>query len=125
MTLLPQLTPFRSITALLLAFLVAVPLCCCSLEAADAPARQACCAGGENQGDEKGPQACACKSKEPRDEAKIFEFRLDQVAAMVPTVQDLGYLSQPLLQSEPMAGMSHSGCDPPRLRLAWYSRWLI
>ena len=119
-------SPFRSITALLLAFLVAAPLCCCTLEAADAPARQACCAGGEEKGDDdKMPHACACKSKEPRGDAKNFEVPFDQVTPFVPVVQDLGYLSQPFVRSEPMAGMPHTGCDPPRLRLAWYSRWLI
>jgi hypothetical protein len=120
------LNPFRSITALLLAFLVAVPLCCCSLEAADAPARHACCAGGDKNGDDdKAPHACACRSKEPRDEAKNIELPAHQVAPFVPVVQDLGYLNQPFVRSEPMAGTPHTGCDPPRLRLAIYSRWLI
>lgn len=120
------MNPLRSITALLLAILVAVPLCCCSLGAADAPAHQTCCSSGDKgEDDNKVPQACACKSKEPRDEAKNFELPLNQVTAFVPVVQDLGYLNQPFVRSEPMAGTPHTGCDPPRLRLAIYSRWLI
>jgi len=120
------LNSFRSITALLLAFLVAVPLCCCSLKAADSPAQQTCCSQSKkNDGNEKVPCECACKSKEPRDEVRNFELPLDQVTPFVPVVQDLGYLSRPFVRREPMAGTPHTGCDPPRLRLAIYSRWLL
>ncbi len=122
----PQLNPFRSITALLMAFLVVVPLCCCTLNAADTPVKHSCCSPSENnESKEKGPCECACKSKEPRDEVKNFELPLDQVTPFVPVVQDLGYLSRPFVRSEPMAGTPHTGCDPPRLRLAIYSRWLL
>lgn len=120
-----SLNPLRSIIAVLLAIVVAAPLCCCTLQAADAPARQACCAGGENSGDEKGPHACACKAKEPRDEVKSFDLPAHLAVALVPTVQDLGYLARPEKLHQPMAGTPHTGCDPPRLRLAIYSRWLI
>jgi hypothetical protein len=74
---------------------------------------------------DKTPHICACKSKEPRDEVKSFDLPTHSGLAFVPNVQDLGYLARPEMLRQPMAGTPHTGCDPPRLRLAIYSRWLI
>lgn len=121
------MNPFRSILATLLALLIASPLCCCTAKAADAPARPSCC---ELKVDSKGnsesePHACACNAKQPRDEAKNFEVPHDIAVLLEPVVVDLAYLSPPVIERSPMALTPHTGCDPPRLLLARYSRWLI
>lgn len=120
------MNPFRSIIATLLALLIASPLCCCSASAAGKDAPPSCCemrvdGSGES---EKEPHACACSSKQPRDEVKNFELPHDIAVLLEPVVTDLAHLSPPAAVSLPVAATPHTGCDPPRLLLARYSRWL-
>ncbi|WP_193212628.1 hypothetical protein [Luteolibacter marinus] len=121
--------PFRSILATLLALLIASPLCCCSAHAAEKESRPSCCEAsverdGKGSPDQQ-PHACACRTKEPRDEVKNFELPHDIAVLLEPAVTDVARLVPPVPVRRPMASTPHTGCDPPRLLLARYSRWLI
>jgi hypothetical protein len=119
------LNPLRSIIATLLAFLIASPLCCCTAKA-EVQAPKSCCVekGSKPVKKDKEPCACACKVKEPREKAKDLELPCNVAVPFVPVVQDLSWLAAPVVVHVPMAGTPHTGCDPPRLLLARYSRWL-
>jgi len=120
---------FRTLLATLLAILIASPPCCCFGQAADGPARRSCCEARANSGGKeepgKAPHACACKAKEPRDQVKNLELPPHMALLLEPVLLDLGCLSPPAAVPLAMAFMPHTGCDPPRLLLARYSRWLV
>lgn len=125
-----SLNAFRSILALVLAILVASPLCCCASGCGDgAPERAACCQALPDQDDgqapDKEPHVCACKVKNPRDEAKAETLPVDPGLTLLPLVQDLSYLCPSFVARLPVANTPYNGCDPPRLLLARYARWLI
>lgn len=81
--------------------------------------------GKDSEHPAKSPCDCACKAKEPRDEVKNPTLPAAVVLPFVPVVQDLSWLVPPTPVDLPVqAGTPHTGCDPPRLLLARYSRWL-
>ncbi|MEK7952844.1 hypothetical protein WKV53_20185 [Luteolibacter sp. Y139] len=112
-----------------MALLIAVPWCCCSAEAKEAPGARPCCVEKAHSQDsgkqEKSPCPCACKAKEPSDEVKNPTLPVAAVLPFVPVVPDLSWLVPPSPVDLPvLAGSPYTGSDPPRLLLARYSRWL-
>lgn len=92
---------------------------------AEASAPRTCCVEKKDSGEQdKTPCACACKAKEPREKAKDLELPSIAVLPLMPVGGDLSWLTPPAMGRLPMAAMPHTGCDPPRLLLARYSRWL-
>jgi len=122
------LNPFRSIVAALLAFLIASPMCCClaKAEATPAPAKSCCVekAGGSEKKEKQKNCPCSFKMKEPREKAKDLDLPGIAVELSLPPVQDLAWLVVPVTEYVPVCNTPHTGCDPPRLLLARYSRWL-
>lgn len=108
-----------------MAMLIASPLCCCATLLVDATSLSCCtvnAADGSGQPDHH--EACACKTKEPRDAAKFSKISENPpVPLEAPT-------ELPIVAPRPIGTISlvfppHTGCDPPRALLALYSRWLI
>ncbi len=127
--LLP-VNPFRSILATLMSFLVIWPVCCCTALAEQEQAQRSCCSsaaevapGGQDHPDEM-PHLCACQDPEPREMAKKIEPPVHAAAPFVPATREFRAANPPvplqLTEARPMRT-----CDPPRLLLARYSRWLI
>jgi hypothetical protein len=113
-----------------MAFLIASPLCCCAKAALDTPENSQCCATkltghseSRDRGDEQ-PQACACKSQEPRDAAKFAKAQPDPALPQIPTTENFNFVPRQI-ESSSLIFPPHTGCDPPRALLARYSRWLI
>jgi hypothetical protein len=121
------LNPFRSIIATLLAFLIASPLCCCSAKAETRSPAKSCCvekAGGPEKKEKQKDCPCTCKVKEPREKAKDLDLPSTAAIPLLPEVQDLTWLPAPAVEYVLACRTPHTGCDPPRLLLARYSRWL-
>jgi hypothetical protein len=123
------LNPFRFIISTLLALLIASPLCCCSSKTSASAGRGSCCAVEADQegkgSEEKTPHSCACKSKEPKSEAKTLEIPSDMALLLEPVVQDLTYANLKLAVKSVIYGAPRTDCDPPKWLLVSYSRWLI
>ena len=81
--------------------------------------------GNSESEEEKGPQVCSCKTKEPRDEVKATGLPANLAVLFVPFVEDLPFLCPAAPKELSSEWIPHVGCDPPRLLLAKYSRWLI
>jgi len=126
---LPHVNPFRSILALLMAVLVIWPACCCMGATFEQDTRSSCCsaaeqgAPGERESREN-PHQCDCLTKEPREAVKTSEPPA-QTPAM-PAVDDWASPATAVSRQLAVALPRWTGgCDPPRLILARYSRWLI
>ena len=123
------MNPFSVILSVLLAFVIASPLCCCAAEVCGPETERSCCeknsSGGSDEGDGGGPHVCSCKTKEPRDEAKTCGLPTKTEAPFIPVVEDLSFLFRAIEVILPPTSVQAAGCDPPRLLMARYSRWLI
>ena len=120
------MNPFRSIVATLLAFLIASPLCCCPAKAEGPPTpAKSCCVAKTGEKKEKQKDCpCSWKAKEPREKAKDLELPCSAAMPLLPVAQDLAWLPAPVVDYVAVCATPHTGCDPPRLLLARYSRWL-
>jgi len=114
---------FHSIIAVLLALVLASPLCCCASgvrEAAETP----CCASSQ-QPDDRPSHDCVCESAEPRDAAKILDLPANSGIPLIPANDSLTLLEPAGLIVPAKQLAPRTGCDPPRLALVRLSRWLI
>ena len=118
--------PLRSFIALLLALLVASPLCCCAAASVSPVETRSCCSGRGNDAPERNApdHACPCKAKEPRELAK--EIQLPALAALdVPPASPAPGNALAGAVLEVVRPATDAASPPPRARLSWYSRWLI
>lgn len=122
---------FRSILAPLMALLVIWPVCCCAVPVEASQAQALCCpfADDASRGDQdpldRAPHTCACKIQEPRELAKQVDPPSQLATPPAPAPRECGIpiASAPLRLA--VSSTQHTGCDPPRLLLARYARWLV
>ncbi|MCB1130546.1 MAG: hypothetical protein KDN05_05410 [Verrucomicrobiae bacterium] len=118
---------FRSIAAVLLALVVASPLCCCAGESVCSAKRHSCCSRTErpdSQRRDDDGHACLCKSKEPRDSLKQLALSAAPQVADMPDSQGVD-IPVVLRSGDTRAPACTQLRAPPGCLLAWYSRWLI
>jgi hypothetical protein len=115
----------------MLAFLIGSPLCCCVAKGCGGTAsgpRPSCCEKAEPSAPgKKAPErhVCSCRTKEPRDFAKAFELPGDAGVPLPVEVAQRIELPAPAITTPVVARHFFPGSDPPRARLARFSRWLI
>ena len=118
---------FRSIAAVLLALVVASPLCCCAGESVSSAQSHSCCSRANGQDSKRkndDGHACLCKSKEPRDNAKHLTLPTAPPVADLPPTQGVDIPAVAPAGDAPVTARNQLRAPPGSL-LAWYSRWLI
>jgi hypothetical protein len=120
----------KSIVALLLVFLIGSPLCCCAAGCGQpkaAPEHSCCAKSGDSKSGDKAPDrhVCNCRSKDPREAAKLVELPGDPIVPLPVVIATVPELPAPPIKAVVATRHFFPGNDPPRTRLARYSRWLI
>lgn len=114
----------RSIVAMLIAVIIAIPACCCFASAAPAKAEQhSCCPGGKDKKQDKAACECVSVKKALTDTDKPLPA---PVAMDLPPAVMTSLLDQALPVTEataPVGVVMDTG--PPLRRLAVLQRYLI
>lgn len=116
----------RNIIAVMLALVIASPICCCTMTANHSEKAPSCCgtAGGKKSPD-KNHSACLCVAKQPKELSKAIIIPTDHAVALEPPFFEIRIADlSPEVEALPVA-QPRDFSDPPGLFLAMYSRWLI